>query len=230
MKRPEERRQEELLRWGPRLARRFAKAPPRDDDLLGATVAEAIRPPKPSDALASRVPEVETVAARAGSQTWLARMVRVAHQPPAGGPEWLGLRSYLLGQDVLLAGWTSPLRALQVASTRERMHVCTSLAGEAVEGDEARVSAAATLAEALFEAWFPADPARWWVRRTGSWTYAVLAEEPATSWAETVLVVSDGVGVKFSFVKDLRPDHPAKGERAGPDLRPWFTKPVREEA
>ncbi len=221
----------ELLRWGPRLARRFDKAPPRDDDLVGATLAEALRPPKPADALAWRVPDAETTAARRESEVWLGRMVRAAHQPPGldSGVEWLGLRGYAHGQDVLVTGWTSPLRSLQVVATRERIHLCTSLAPEVVADDEARVSAAAALAEQLFEAWFPTEPVQWSIARTGSWTYAVRAEEPARNWSGTCLIVSDGMGVKLSFLKLLMPDHVTKGQRAGPDVRPWFDKPTRDE-
>ncbi len=127
------------------------------------------------------------------------------------------------GEDACIGAWAIHGRALQAVVTRRRVHLLTRLqASPPSRLDRPVVEAAAELAAELLRMPEKPDLATWTQRSFGG-LLLVYRELPfARNWPETLLVVTDGAGVKYSVLKYRDRTSEVERESADPPPEPWL--------
>ena len=162
-----------------------------------------------------------------GAAEWARRVVRPEALPGDLERRLLAIRSATQGEDAIVAAWETGGRRVQFVLTRHEVHVLTELPGPLPAGSDAE-RAARALAQARMLLRLPddLDTRAFVVERQGNATVAFGPLDPTAvrDWHQALLVVTDGVGVKFSAPRAAGRTSPME---APPPVkpRPWFPPP-----
>ena len=187
---------------------------------MESTIAEGLVLPTLDQWQRSAAPAEATVAAREDTRTWLGKLIRSKYRKE---PVLSGAWSIIGGQDALIGSWTVGERLIQVIVTRTRVHVRTKLpTANPNATDEEKTAAAVALGREIFglgaESAELADTAR----RLGDFAYASPEPKDQKGFRTCYLIVTDGVSVKYSFVKLNGDPAEIKGHSPFAKPRPWF--------
>ena len=194
---------------------------------MAETIGEALVLPPVEAALGRSLPPDITVPQREETVTWIRRILRPAWIDEQALSEWLGVRGAIVGLDALFGGWETPAGAIQIISTKRRLHIRTRLPVPApLSAGRSRIAEAASLAGTLFEADVDWTTLKWDFQPFGPFTFGYQELPLVTNWRDSCLIVSDGTAVKFSFLKIVQRQSPAHGSSGLRDLSPWFAEPT----
>lgn len=198
----------------------FKVSRPQAKSRMESTITEALALPSREQWQRNAAPAEKTAAAREDTRTWLERLIRSEFRK---APELGGAWSIIDGQDALFGSWTVGERLIQVIVTRPRVHVRTQLPiAKAKTSDAEKITAAVALGRELFGLGAESAALAATARRLGDFAYAAPEPMMQKGFRTSYLIVTDGVSVKYSFLK-LRGD-PAeiKGDSLLAPPRPWF--------
>jgi hypothetical protein len=187
---------------------------------MESTITEGLALPSREQWQRNAAPAAATAAARKDTRRWLEQLIRPEYRRE---PELTGAWSIINGHDALIGSWTAGQRLIQVIVTRKRIHVRTKLPNAiATASDEEKIAAAAALGRELFGLGPESAALAKTARRLADLAYA--APEPAAQKGllTSYLIVTDGVSVKYSFVKVNGNPAEIKGHSAADSPRPWF--------
>ena len=165
-------------------------------------------------------PAEVTAAARKDTRTWLEQLFRPEYRRES---EFAGAWSIINGQDALLGGWTVGQRSIQVIVMRRRVHVRTKLPTPITTASDAeKIAAAVALGRELFGLGSESADLAKTARRLGDLAYAAPEPTAQKGFRTSYLIVTDGVGVKYSFIKLNGDPAEIKGHSMVESPRPWF--------
>jgi hypothetical protein len=196
----------------------FEAAPPEARGPFSTSLREGLVLPTDQAIRGGLVPAREVSALAKGARGWLRLALEEPFAPPRSAP-LLAVRGALEGEDALLGAWRArrgrgaPIRA---AVTRERVHLSLPL-GPASE--EPRASAAQRRAAEVLGMDAALEAQEWRSVEVGEWLLVYPEVTEPERWDQTVLIATDGAGLKLSFLKLRERIGPARGEGAS---RAWF--------
>lgn len=210
-----------MLRWdSPERASRFGRRLAEGFELPDAdtVAARARRPEEIEPMLADAVERLRNTV----RSDWLAEPV---------GQRLFGVPESVNGEDALIGAWRCNARTIQVVVTRERFHLMApfSVSVPSTSSDDTVQRLFASAYE-LLQLDAPPEPAAWTVRRLdGDLTVASQQlASPETSW-QTLVLMTDGRGVKFSIRKLCKRAHRPSVGMMVPAIVPWFPPPGPDE-
>jgi hypothetical protein len=216
--------------WSERLVQVFDAPVPALESPMAQTIGEGLLLSNAAAAIAAAATLTweSTTRARRMTSSWLGMIMRRERLPE--DLEWLAVPGTLLGTEALLGAWDATHgRLLQVAATHERIHLRSRITpplGEAAS-DEEKLAVAVGLANELLLVEMAPFPSGWQVGRLGDsrfvWACRLEARDEPRRWDETLLVVTDGTGVKLSIQKIREGASPPKAGFGRRDLSPWFS-------
>ena len=187
------------------------------------TVGEALAMPSPADARAHRVAPTRVDHEREETSAWTRRILKPEWIDDKAIEGWLAIRGGVHGQDGLFGAWKTSKGSLQVVATKRRIHVRMLLPKDVrAAAGPARLKEAAALARQIFQADLDWSNPDWQVRDLGGFTFGYRELPFIANWWESCLVVSDGVAVKFSFLKIVHRDSPPSRKFGSAEETPWF--------
>ena len=188
--------------------------------LMESTIMEGVMIPSREQWQRKAAPAEVTAAARKDTRTWLERLIRSEYRRE---PELGGAWSIINGQDALIGSWTMGQRVIQVIVTRSRVHVRTKLPiAIAIASDAEKIAAAVALGRQLFGLGSESAELAKTARRLGDLAYAAPEPMAQKGFRTSYLIVTDGVSVKYSFVKLNGDPAEIKGHSLVESPRPWF--------
>ena len=212
--------------WRTRLAPLFVEAVPELQGTMAETIGEALALPPVDVAVGHSLPLDITASQREETVAWIRRILRPAWIDDQALCEWLGNRTAILGLDALFGGWETPAGAIQIISTKRRLHFRTRLpTSKPLLDGRSRITGAASLAGGLFEGDIDWTTLTWDIQPFGALTVGYQELPFVANWRDSCLIVTDGTAVKFSFLKIIQRQSPAHGGSGLRDLSPWFAKP-----
>ena len=187
---------------------------------MESTITEGLILPSREQWQRNAAPAEVTAAARKDTRTWLERLIRPEYRRES---EFAGAWSIINGQDALIGSWTIGERLIQVIVTRHRVHVRTKLpTAKAKASDAEKINAALALGRELFGLGSESAALAKTARRLGDLAYAAPEPMAQKGFRTSYLIVTDGVSVKYSFVKLNGDPAEIKGARPFAPPRPWF--------
>ena len=212
--------------WRARLAPVFLEAVPELQGTMAETIGEALVLPAVVDALECSLEPATTAPQREETVAWIRRILRPALLKEDALDDWLGIRGAIMGLDALFGGWETAAGPIQVIATKRRLHIRTRLPGhEPLAAGPSRITESASLAGRLFESDVDWTTLVWQLQTLGAFTIGYQELPLVANWRDSCLIVSDGTGVKFSFLKIVQRQSAPHGGSALRDLSPWFTDP-----
>jgi len=203
----------------------FQITPPKAQSRMESTITEGLTLPSREQWRRNAAPAEVTAAAREDTGRWLEKLIRSQYRKESAlGGAW----SIIDGQDALIGSWTVGERLIQVIVTHRRVHVRTKLPAAKFKASNAeKISAAVALGRELFGLGAESAELAKAARGLGDFAYAAPKPKDQKGFRTCYLVVTDGVSVKYSFVK--LNDDPAeiKGNRPFAPPRPWFRERPR---
>jgi hypothetical protein len=192
---------------------------------MESTIMEGLMIPSREQWQRNAAPAEVTAAARKDTRTWLERLIRPEYRRDS---EFAGAWSIINGQDALLGGWTVGQRSIQVIVTRSRVHVRTKLPSAIDKASDAeKIAAAVTLGRELFGLGPESAALAKTARRLGDLAFAAPEPKAQKGFRTSYLIVTDGVSVKYSFIKLNRDPAEIKGHSLVESPRPWFEERPR---
>lgn len=193
---------------------------PEPKSQMESTIMEGVMIPLREQWQRNAAPAEVTVAARKDTRTWLERLIRSEYRRES---ELVGAWSIINGQDALIGSWTMGQRLIQVIVTRSRVHVRTKLPiAIAKASDAEKITAAVALGRELFGLGSESAALAKTARRLGDLAYAAPEPMAQKGFRTSYLIVTDGVSVKYSFVKLNGDPAEIKGHSLIDSPRPWF--------
>jgi hypothetical protein len=187
---------------------------------MESIILEGVMSPSREQWQRNAAPAKATAAARKDTGTWLERLIRSEYRRES---ELDGAWSIINGQDALIGGWTVGERLIQVIVTRSRVHVRTKLpTAKSKASDAEKITAAVALGRELFGLGSESAELAKTARRLGDFAYAAPQPKDQKGFRTCYLIVTDGVSVKYSFVKLNGDPAEIKGDRPFAPPRPWF--------
>jgi len=187
---------------------------------MESTILEGVMIPSREQWRRNAAPAEVTAAARKDTRIWLERLIRSEYRRE---PELGGAWSIINGQDALIGSWTMGERLIQVIVTRSRVHVRTKLPiAIAKASDAEKIIAAVALGRELFGLGSESAALAKTARRLGDLAYAAPEPMAQKGFRTSYLIVTDGVSVKYSFVKLNGDPAEIKGHSLVDSPRPWF--------
>lgn len=194
--------------------------PPDAASRMAKTVGEGLGHPSADQIIATAVPRDRVMRLREESARWLRDVLRPEWIPTDLSDRLYAVRAATAGQDAFVGAWEIKGRMFQAVVTHARIHVLSDLKGPAASGGELG-AALATASEILrIDAPLPAE--RIHTQPFGGLTLGVREEEFARNWDETLLFLTDGKTIKFSFLKFLHRTSPDEKVGAAGEPEPWF--------
>jgi hypothetical protein len=195
---------------------------PQPKSQMESTIMEGVMIPSAEQWQRNAAPADVTAAARKDTRTWLERLFRPEYRRE---PELGGSWSIINGQDALIGSWTIGQRVIQVIVTRRRVHVRTKLPiAIARASDAEKIAAAVALGRQLFGLGSESATLAKTARRLGDLAYAAPEPIAQKGFRTSYLIVTDGISVKYSFIKLNGDPAEIKGHRLIEAPRPWFGK------
>ncbi len=198
----------------------FRAARPAPKSRMESTITEGLALPPREQWQRNAAHTAAVAAAGADTRTWLEQLIRSRYRKEAA---LSGAWSIIDGQDALIGSWTVGERLIQVIVTRRRVHVRTRLpTANSNASDAQKMTAAVALGRELFGLGSESAELAKAARRLGDFTYAAPEPKDQQGFRTCYLIVTDGVSVKYSFVKLNGDPAEIKGHR--PFARPerWF--------
>jgi hypothetical protein len=188
--------------------------------LMESTIMEGVMIPSREQWQRKAAPAEVTATARKDTRTWLERLIRSEYRrEPEPGGAW----SIINGQDALIGSWTMGQQVIQVIVTRSRVHIRTKLPiAIAIASDVEKIAAAVALGRQLFGLGSESAALAKTARRLGDLAYAAPEPMAQKGFRTSYLIVTDGVSVKYSFVKLNSDPAEIKGHSLVESPRPWF--------
>jgi hypothetical protein len=187
---------------------------------MESTIIEGLVLPSREQWQRNAAPAESTAAAREDTRTWLKQLIRSEYRRES---EFSGAWSIIDEQDALIGSWTVGERLIQVIVTRRRVHVRTQLpTAKAKASDAEKIAAAVALGRELFGLGSESAGLAKTARRLGDFAYAAPEPLAQKGFRTCYLIVTDGVSVKYSFVKLNGDPAEIKGHRPFAPPRPWF--------
>ena len=203
----------------------FKKNRPEPKSQMESTITEGLALPSRQQWQRNAAPAEVTAAARKDTQTWLERLFRSEHRRE---PEFDGAWSIINGQDALIGSWTMGQRVIQVIVTRSRVHVRTKLPNAIDKASDAeKIAAAVALGRQLFGLGSESAALAKTARRLGDLAYSAPEPMAQKGFRTSYLIVTDGVSVKYSFIKLNGDPAEIKGHSLVETPSPWFGKRPR---
>ncbi len=131
-------------------------------------------------------------------------------------------------EDAFIAAWTCSDRVLQVVVTHSRVIVLTRMSPRAVQADAAE-AALASAYEVLRLPERP-NPTQWVIRPFAELVIGYRDMLFEKAWHDTLLFVTDGIGVKFAVLKYRDRTEPVQLESGLPTTFPWFPRDKTEDS
>jgi hypothetical protein len=198
----------------------FKVSRPRAKSPMESTITEGLVLPSREQWQGNAAPAEKTAAAREDTQTWLKRLIRSEFRKE---PDLDGAWSIIEGQDALFGSWTAGERLIEVIVTRARVHVRTQLPiAKAHASDSEKIAAAVALGRQLFGLGAESAALAATARRLGDFAYAAPEPKTQKGFRTSYLIVTDGVSVKYSFLKLSGDPAEIKGDSLLAPPRPWF--------
>jgi hypothetical protein len=190
---------------------------------MGKTVGEGLVLPD-AEALQRRaLPHATVQRPMATVVDWLRTVCQPRWLPDPLSDHLFAVPRALDGEDACIGAWELRRRTLQAVVTRRRVHVLTRLQDRPPSRLDGRVvAAAADLAAELLRLPEKPDLATW-IQRSFGGLLLVYRDVPfARSWPETLLVLTDGAGVKYSVLQYRDRTSEVERDSADPAPEPWL--------
>jgi len=185
-----------------------------------STITEGLALPSREQWQRNAAPAAAVAAAGADTRTWLEQLIRPKYRKEAA---LSGAWSIIDGQDALIGSWTVGERMIQVIVTRRRVHVRMKLpTAKSKASDAEKIAAAVALGRELFGLGSESAELAKAARRLGDFAYAAPEPKDQKGFRTCYLIVTDGVSVKYSFVKLNGDPAEIKGHRPFAPPSPWF--------
>lgn len=190
---------------------------------MGKTVGEGLVLPDAEAVQRRALPHATVQRPLAAVVDWLRTVCQPRWLPDPLSDTLFAVPRALDGEDACIGAWEIRRRTLQAVVTRRRVHLLTRLQDRPPSRLDRRVvEAAAELAGDLLRLPEKLDLTTW-VQQPFAGALLVYRDVPfARSWPETLLVVTDGAGVKYSMLKYRDRTSEVERESADPPPEPWL--------
>ncbi len=196
---------------------------PEANTLMGQTIGEALKLPGARDVLRRAKDPQRIGRLLEDTAKWIKTVVKPEWLPPDLDQQLFAVPQALALEDAFIGAWEIDETVVQVAVTKERVHLVTRMGDTPVAGSESKkLAAAVAFAERVLQLPEPLKSEAFSPRAFAGCAMATRQVDTAAQWYDTLLIVTDGVGVKYSVLKLKDKSSPNERESAKRVVVPWF--------